>query len=169
MTAPQLSATERMAAGWFLVINQGERKRLTVFEVRCTHGGCLLAAVVTIEKRLYVLGVTDSTRTETHPTALREAVPGRGRLTAEAVHAMTVTEFLAGFRSNPRGFSMADLAEVDTGHRHGWLDDWERVKDGRAVVRARCKHLEGYVPLHVFDLDRKAVRVAKLDKIDRLV
>lgn len=166
-----LSLAERMAAGWFLVINTAERKSLTVSEVRCAHGGCLLAAIVTIDRTLYVLGVTDSTRTEVHPAELGEKVPGApgGRLTAEAVRAMTVGEFLAGFRSTPRGFSMADLAGVDTGHRHGWLDDWERVKSGRAVVRARCKHLEGYVPLHMFDLDRKAVRVAELDNLDRLV
>lgn len=166
---PQLSVQERMAAGWFLAINQGERKRITVSEVRCAPGGCLLAVVVTIDRTLYVLGVTDSTRTETHPTALSERLPGRGRLTAEAVHSMTIGEFLAGFRSTPRGFSMADLAEVDTGHRHGWLDRWEQFKGARAVVRARCKHLEGYVPAGVFDLNKKSVRVTKLDNPDRLV
>ena len=70
-----LSITERMATGWFLTINNAERKKLTVFEVRCSHGGCLLAAVVTIDKELYIPGVTDSTKTETHPTALRDVPP----------------------------------------------------------------------------------------------
>lgn len=168
-----LSLTERMAAGWFLAINTAERKRLTVSEVRCAHGGCLLAAIVTIDRTLYVLGITDSTRTETHPTALLTsgAVPSPrpGRLTVEAVQAMTLDEFLQGFRARPRGFSTADLAQVDTGHRHGWLDEWERVKARRAVIRARCKHLNGWVPVGAFDLDTKAVRVAELDNIDRLV
>ena len=126
-----LSITERMATGWFLTINNAERKKLTVFEVRCSHGGCLLAAVVTIDKELYIPGVTDSTKTETHPTALRDVPPEAmlrmlgidyqprhpealpGRLTAEALREMTVNEFLTGFSGAPRGFSMADVAAVD--------------------------------------------------------
>ena len=112
-----LSITERMATGWFLTINNAERKKLTVFEVRCSHGGCLLAAVVTIDKELYIPGVTDSTKTETHPTALLGAgivpPPPTGRLTAEALREMTVNEFLTGFSGAPRGFSMADVAAVD--------------------------------------------------------
>ena len=114
-----LSATERMATGWFLTINNAERKKLTVFEVRCAHGGCLVAAVVTINRQLYVLGVTDSTRTEIHPTTLLGAgivpPPPPGRLTAEALREMTVNEFLTGFSGAPRGFSMADVAAVDPG------------------------------------------------------
>lgn len=145
--------------GWFLAINATERKRLTVKDVRCAHGGCVLAAVVTVHKELYVLGVTDSTRTEWHIKELRDVLPTGGRLTPEAVQAMSVDEFLAGFRSKPRGFSMRDLAEVDTGHRHGWLDRY--ASPSRA--RARCKHLAGYVPREALRLDSKTVRVDRLD------
>ena len=157
-----LSATERMATGWFLTINNAERKKLTVFEVRCSHGGCLLAAVVTIDKELYIPGVTDSTKTETHPTALLGAgivpPPPPGRLTAEALREMTVNEFLTGFSGAPRGFSMADIAAVDPGHRHGWLDEWEKAK----AVRVRCRHLEGWLSKSVFALDKKVVRADRV-------
>ena len=171
-----LSATDRMATGWFLTINNAERKKLTVFEVRCSHGGCLLAAVVTIDKELYIPGVTDSTKTETHPTALRDVPPEAmlrmlgidyqprhpealpGRLTAEALREMTVNEFLTGFSGAPRGFSMADIAAVDPGHRHGWLDEWEKAK----AVRVRCRHLEGWLSKSVFALDKKVVRADRV-------
>lgn len=156
-----LTITERMAVGWFLTINQTERKRVTVKDVRCAHGGCVLACVVTIHKELYVLGVTDATRTEWHIKELREVLPTRRRLTAETVQAMTVDEFLAGFRSKPRGFSMRDLAEVDTGHRYGWLDRY--ASPSRA--RARCKHLAGYVPREALKLDTKSTRVDELDQL----
>lgn len=170
-----LNITERMATGWFLAINQGERKRIAVTDVRCSRG-CVLAAVVTIDRALYVLGVTDSTRTETHPSAMRDKIDEitgdtrpATRLTRAGLDALTVGEFLQGFRARPRAFSTRDLAAVDTGHRHGWLDEWQAVKAGDKRVRGRCRHLDGYVPAEAFNLDKRSVRVSRLDKLDDLV
>ncbi len=169
-----LNITERMAVGWFLAINQTERKRVAVTDVRCPRG-CLLAAVVTIDRALYVLGITDTTKTETHPAEYLDRIseftgdtsPAEG-LTRDALDALTVEEFLQGFRARPRVFSMRDLAAVDTGHRHGWLSPWQAVKAGENRVRGRCRHLEGWVPVEAFNLDKRSVRVPRLDKLEEL-
>lgn len=131
---------DRVAVGWFLTVNAGARKAVTATEIRCPHG-CQLAAVVTVEKSLYLLGFF-------HPTTTAPPLPVRARSTLwsrKSVTELTLSQFLQLWEQ--RLIKLADLKAVAPSQRYAVLYAPEST---RKVVR--CRHEYGLITESVPEL-----------------
>lgn len=140
--------TDRVALGWFLILNPAARKQAQVTELRCSRG-CLLGAVVTIERRLFLLAVYNATKTNEHvhmsrfiSSPSRQGQGGGAGWTMEQLEALTLSHFLEVWEQGL--IKLADLKKISDGGRTQGIVYPLSGEHARRILR--CRHIFGVLP-----------------------